>query len=68
VGLYDNVQSGFYISYTRPFSQTVNDGFGAVPVEFPIKFSFGFQEESFMNFKGTGQTTMFRPVIRLTLF
>lgn len=68
VGAYDNVQSGFFISYTRPLSQTVNDGFGAVPVEFPLKLSFGLQEESFMSFKGTGQTTKIRPVIRLTLF
>ncbi|MEO8726820.1 MAG: tetratricopeptide repeat protein [Acidobacteriaceae bacterium] len=68
IGAYDNVQSGFFISYTRPLSQTVNDGFGAVPVEYPLKLSFGLQEESFMNFTGVGQTTVIRPVIRLTLF
>ncbi|MBV9670414.1 MAG: tetratricopeptide repeat protein, partial [Acidobacteriales bacterium] len=41
VGAYDNVQSGFFISYTRPLYESANDGFGSVPVEIPMKLSFG---------------------------
>jgi hypothetical protein len=39
--LYDNVQSGFHISYLKPLRRTMNDGAGEVPVEYPLRFSFG---------------------------
>jgi tetratricopeptide (TPR) repeat protein len=65
---YDNVQSGVFISYVRSLRQTLDGGAsGEVPVEYPIRFSFGFQQENFFNFTGRNQT-MFLPVIRLTLF
>src|SRR5947209_12123299 len=68
VGAYDNVQSGFFISYTRPLRQSFSDGFGAVPVDMPMKLSVGMQEESFMHFTGAGKKPVIRPVIRLSLF
>lgn len=64
---YDNVQSGFFISYLKPIRQVVRDGIGAVPVEYPIRLSFGIQQQEFMNLTGRGRA-QFRPVFRLTLF
>ena len=66
-GLYDNVQSSFFISYVKPFRRSLTDGFGEVPVEYPLRFSVGIQTDNFYNFTGRGQTQI-RPVIRLTLF
>ncbi|MBI2679075.1 MAG: tetratricopeptide repeat protein [Candidatus Koribacter versatilis] len=64
---YDNMQSSFFISYMKPWRSHVNDGLGEVPVEYPLRFSIGIQQQSFPNFTGRGQS-VFRPVIRLTLF
>ena len=66
-GLYDNVQSSFFISYVKPIRRSMTDGFGDVPVEYPLRFSFGIQTDNFYNFTGRGQAQI-RPVIRLTLF
>jgi len=64
---YDNMQSGFFISYIKPFRRMLNDGLGEIPVEYPLRFSIGFQQQSFFNFAGRSQAT-FRPVVRLTFF
>jgi tetratricopeptide (TPR) repeat protein len=64
---YDNMQSGIYISYLKPLRQNRRDGLGEFPVEYPIRFSFGVQEQDFFNLAGHGQTEIV-PVIRLTLF
>jgi hypothetical protein len=64
---YDNVQSGLLISYVRPLHRTIDDGTGRVPVDFPLRFSIGFQQDNFMNFAGRGQA-IYRPVFRLSLF
>jgi len=61
------VQSGFFISYLKPWRRTLQDATGEVPVEYPLRFSFGTQTQDFMNFAGRGQA-LIRPVIRLTLF
>lgn len=67
--LYDNMDSGLMVSYTHGFRRDVQDGMGRVPVDFPIKVSFGFEQDNFYNFTGgTGNSTMFRPVIRLNIF
>lgn len=65
--VYDNMQSSFFISYVRPFRRTVADGAGEVPVEYPLRFSIGIQQQNFFNFTGRDQSE-FRPVVRLTLF
>jgi tetratricopeptide (TPR) repeat protein len=64
---YDNIQSGVLISYVRPLHRTLSDSGGTVPVEYPLRFSFGIQQQQFFNFAGRGQT-IFRPVVRLTIF
>jgi len=64
---YDNVQSGFFISYVKPLRRSMDDGTGPVPIEYPLRFSFGIQDQQFFNATGRG-TSQFRPVVRLTLF
>ena len=51
----------------KPIRRHVNDGTGDLPVEYPLQFSFGFQQDDFYNFTGRGQA-IFRPVFRLSLF
>ena len=65
---YDNVQSGVFISYMKPIRRHLNDGTGDLPVEYPLQLSFGFQQDDFYNFTGSGRAMMFRPVVRLSLF
>jgi tetratricopeptide (TPR) repeat protein len=64
---YDNVQSGFFISYVKPLRRSMDDGTGTVPVDYPLRFSVGLQQQEFFNATGRG-TSQFRPVVRLTLF
>jgi len=64
---YDNVQSAFLISYTKPLRSDLKDGFGEVPVEFPIRISVGIQQEQFLQFTGGGQS-LWRPIVRLSIF
>lgn len=64
---YDNMQSGFFISYMKPLRRMVSDAIGEVPVEYPLRFSIGIEQQNFYNFTGRSQA-MFRPVVRLTLF
>ncbi len=65
--LYDNVQSGFLISYMRPLRRSMNDGSG-LTVDYPLRFSVGLQQQSFYSFTGVGSTSSFRPVIRISIF
>jgi tetratricopeptide (TPR) repeat protein len=64
---YDNIQNGLFISYIKPLRRMWSDGAGQVPVEYPLRFSIGFQQETFMNFSGREQA-IFRPVFRLSIF
>ncbi|MEO5935769.1 MAG: tetratricopeptide repeat protein, partial [Terriglobales bacterium] len=64
---YDNVQSRILISYIKPYRSNSSDGFGVVPVEYPIRISFGIQQAQFMNFTGRGSSQI-RPVVRVSLF
>jgi tetratricopeptide (TPR) repeat protein len=64
---YDNVQSGLLISYMKPLHRTMDDGTGRVPVDYPLRFSIGFQQDNFTNFAGRGRA-IYRPVFRLSLF
>jgi hypothetical protein len=61
------MQSGIYISYLKPLRQKRHDGLGEFPVEYPIRFSVGVQQQDFFNLAGGGQAQIV-PVIRLTLF
>jgi hypothetical protein len=64
---YDNAQSEFLVSYVRPLRGSLKDGMGEVPVSYPMRFSFGVQQQTFYNFPGTSKTTLL-PVIHFTLF
>lgn len=64
---YDNTQSGILISYSKPLSRSTDDGLGDVPIEYPLRFSVGVEQQQFFNFAGRGRA-IFRPVVRLTLF
>ncbi|MFB3813603.1 MAG: tetratricopeptide repeat protein [Terriglobales bacterium] len=64
---YDNMQSGFFISYVKSLRHHLRDGSEQVPVEYPLRFSVGLEQQQFFNFTGRGQA-QWRPVIRLTFF
>jgi hypothetical protein len=61
------VQSGIFISYVKPLRRSVADASGEVPVEYPLRFSFGVAQDQFLNFAGHGQA-IYRPIVRLTIF
>ena len=65
--VYDNMQSGFFISYVKSWRRTVEGVGGDIPVDYPVRFSAGFAQQDFYNFNGRGQTQL-QPVFRLTLF
>ncbi|HEY1526611.1 MAG TPA: tetratricopeptide repeat protein [Candidatus Angelobacter sp.] len=66
--LYDNVQTGFLISYVKPLRRNVNDVNGPINVDYPLRFSVGLQQQSFFSYTGTGSTSSFRPVFRISIF
>jgi hypothetical protein len=65
--VYDATQNGFSISYARPFRRMFKDESGSLPLEYPIRFSAGLQEENFFNFAGT-QNQQFRPYVQINIF
>jgi tetratricopeptide (TPR) repeat protein len=64
---YDNAQSEFLVSYTRPVHGSLKDETGTVPVAYPMRLSFGVQQQTFYNFDGSSRTNLF-PVVHFTLF
>ncbi len=64
---YDNAQSEFVVSYSRSVRGTLKDETGVVPVAYPLRISFGVQQQTFYDFAGTSTTTLL-PVVRFTLF
>lgn len=64
---YDAVQGGFNVSYVRAFHRSFNDESGEVSLQYPIRFSAGIQQQSFLNFS-QGSNHQFRPYISITLF
>ena len=64
---YDNAQSEFLVSYVRPIHGKLKDGIGEVPVSYPMRFSFGIQQQTFYAFPGSSKTTVL-PVVHFTLF
>ena len=49
------------------FGRKYNDDSGELELKYPIRFSGGIQEQTFINFTG-GKTTQFRPYIGISLF
>jgi tetratricopeptide (TPR) repeat protein len=66
--VYDMTQNGLAISYTRPFGNTFNDETGKIELKYPIRFSAGFQEQTFPNFSYGNTRTIFRPYVSITVF
>jgi tetratricopeptide (TPR) repeat protein len=64
---YDNVQSGFSVSYAKAITRSFKDGSDEVPLRYPIRFSAGMQQETFYNFTG-GNNRQLRPYVSITLF
>lgn len=65
--LYDATQNGIAVTYARPFHRKFNDESGALVLEYPIRFSAGFQQETFFNSPG-GKSSQFRPYVNISLF
>lgn len=66
--VYDAVQSGFAVSYAMPIRRGFREEGGEeIPLQYPIRFSAGMQQESFFNFSGQN-SQQYRPYISITLF
>lgn len=65
--VYDAIDDGISVSYVRALRHSMNSDTGEVTVKYPIRFSAGFQQQSFFNFS-RGQNTTFRPYVSITLF
>ncbi len=64
---YDNAQSEFLVSYTRPTHGAGNAEAGYAAVAHPFRISFGVQQQTFYDFAGTTRNTIL-PVIHFNLF
>jgi hypothetical protein len=64
---YDNVTNEVIVEYTKGLRRPLADGLGEVPVNYPIRISFGIQQQTFYDFTGTNRNTNL-PVIRYNLF
>jgi hypothetical protein len=53
---YDNVTSSVMVSYTREHNWNKSVGAETASVAYPMRFSFGFQQQSFYDFPGQGRT------------
>jgi len=64
---YDNAQSEFLVSYTRPMHQWSKDGTAGISNSYPFRLSAGLQQQTFYDFSG-GTKNTFLPVIHFSLF
>jgi hypothetical protein len=64
---YDNAQSEFLVSYTRPVHGASKDATGSEGIAHPMRFSFGLQQQTFYDFAGGAKTTLL-PVVHFNLF
>lgn len=58
---YDNVTTTFALSYTHERGVELNQGFKTVALAHPMRFEFGFQQQSFYDFPGQGGRTQVLP-------
>jgi tetratricopeptide (TPR) repeat protein len=66
---YDNMYTGFFISYVRPFHRSFNGDAGEVKLTYPLRFSVGLQAQQFPSFTGADKSgSLIRPVVRLSIF
>lgn len=64
---YDNAQSQFEVSYTRPTRGSIKTDASGSPIEHPFRFSFGIQQQTFYEFDGSSRTVVL-PVVHFSLF
>jgi tetratricopeptide (TPR) repeat protein len=64
---YDSVDSRFLVSYVREMRARRTDGVQSASVSYPMRFSFGFQQQTFYDFPGHSHTSIV-PVVSFTLF
>jgi tetratricopeptide (TPR) repeat protein len=64
---YDNINNEFLLSYTRGLQRSISDGTAEVPVTYPMRFSFGLQQQTFYDFSGSNRVKIV-PVIRFNVF
>ncbi len=64
---YDNVSSSFLVSYTRVTQAVRRDGVESASVSYPMRFSFGIEQQTFYDFPGHTRTAIV-PVVRFSLF
>ncbi len=64
---YDNAQSEFLVSYTRPMGGWSKDGTAEMRNAYPFRLSVGLQQQTFYDFSG-GTRNTFLPVIHFNLF
>ena len=64
---YDNAQSQFLISYSRPLRHGFKNGLDGTAVKYPFRLSFGLQQQTFYDFAGSMRTTLL-PVVHFNLF
>ena len=64
---YDNVTSRFLVSYMRETQATRRNGVETAMVSYPMRFSFGLEQQTFYDFPGHSHVAIV-PVVRFTLF
>ena len=64
---YDNAQSEFLVTYTRPMGGWSKDGTAEAPNAYPFRLSVGLQQQTFYDFSG-GTRNTFLPVVHFNLF
>ncbi|HZQ19516.1 MAG TPA: tetratricopeptide repeat protein [Terriglobales bacterium] len=64
---YNNVTNEVLVSYTKSLQRPLQDGIGEVPVTYPLRISFGIQQQSFYDFNGRNRNT-FLPIIHFNVF
>jgi len=64
---YDAVQTGFSVSYAMPVTRKFEENGHELSVRYPIRFSAGVQQESFVNFS-SGSSQQFRPFVQISIF
>ena len=64
---YDNVTTGFLVSYVREVRAARKDGVETTSVSYPMRLSFGVEQQTFYSFSGQGRTAIV-PFVRFKLF
>ena len=64
---YDSVDAGFLVSYVHETRAVRRDGVESASVSYPMRFSFGVQQQTFYDFPGHSHVSIV-PVVKFTLF